>query len=120
MSWHRWLIAAAAAFCLTALVPLAPAAPSAGEVTLSPTALAFADRPVGTRSDAQLVTLTNTGAAPLAISTVRLTGPDAGDFGQGIDCPIAPDKLAVGASCRLYVSFSPSSDGPKSARLRDR
>src|SRR5256885_1802699 len=68
----------------------------AGVATLSQNSLTFAGRPVGWRSDAQLVTLTNTGAGPLTISTLPLTGPDATDFGPGVDCPINPDSLAAG------------------------
>jgi hypothetical protein len=87
------------------------------EVTLSPTALTFADRAVGTTSDAQAVTLTNTGLGPLTISTFRINGTDAADFAQGANCPVGPDTLAAGASCTIYVSFTPHSAGPKSATL---
>ena len=110
---------AAAAIALSLFVPLGSAAPddAHAEVTLSPAALTFPDRPVGTRSDAQAVTLTNTGDAPLAISTFRLNGPDAGDFGLGALCPVSPDQLQPGASCTIYVSFTPDSPGAKSATL---
>jgi hypothetical protein len=108
-----------AAVLLTAFVPLASAYPVDLEpqVALSPGALVFPDRPVGTRSDAQAVTLTNTGDAPLTISTFRLNGPDAADFGLGALCPVGPDQLAPGDSCTIYVSFMPDSEGPKSATL---
>src|SRR5690242_13422166 len=85
-----FLVAALGAAFLALLVPLGAASTPGADATLNPTALGFADRPVGTRSDAKTVSLTNNGDAPLAISTVRITGPDAGDFRQGIDCPIAP------------------------------
>ena len=86
-------------------------------MTLSPTSLTFADQPVGTRSGAQGVRITNTGDAPLLISTFGINGPDAADFGQGADCPISPNALAPGASCTEYVSFAPDSAGSKSATL---
>jgi hypothetical protein len=86
-------------------------------VTLAPGALTFPDRPVGTRTEAQAVTLTNTGDAPLTISTFRLNGPDAADFGLGALCPVSPDQLHPGAACTIYVSFSADSPGPKSATL---
>ncbi len=101
--------------CMTVLVPLVSA--SGSDVTLSATSLAFADRLVGTTADAQAVRVTNTGDAPLSISTFRINGPDAGDFAQGSDCPISPDTVAVAGSCTIYVSFTPHSAGPKSATL---
>jgi hypothetical protein len=106
---------AAVAVC----VPLGSAAPAltGPVVTLSPSSLTFPDQPVGTRSDARAVTLTNTGDTPLTISTVHLTGDDAADFGEGAMCPVAPDVLPAGASCTIYVAFAPESAGTKSAAL---
>jgi len=111
--------ATASVIALVLLAPLGSAAGSASgpEVTLSTTALAFHDVPVGARSEAQAVTVTNTGDAPLTISTFRITGIDAADFGQGALCPVAPDTLAAGSSCTIYVSFRPDSAGPKTATL---
>src|SRR3954447_3356583 len=106
--------AAAVALC----VPLGSAAPASGpQVTLSPTSLNFADQPVGTRSGAQGFTITNVGDAPLTISTFRITGPDAAEFGGGGDCPVSPGSLPAGTSCSYYVSFAPDSAGTKSATL---
>ena len=47
----------------------------------------------------------------------RINGADAADFAQGVDCPIGPDSLAPGASCTIYVSFTPHSAGLKSATI---
>ena len=63
------------------------------------------------------MTLTNTGDQPLTISTFRLNGPDAADFGLGALCPVNPDQLQPGASCTIYVSFTADSPGAKSATL---
>ena len=99
-------------------VPLGSAAPASGpQVTLSPSSLTFADQPVGSRSGAQAVAITNVGDAPLTISTFRINGPDAADFGGGGNCPVSPDSLPAGASCAYYVSFAPDSPGAKSATL---
>jgi hypothetical protein len=87
------------------------------ELTVSPGSLDFGDGTVGTKSDALPVTLTNTGSVPVKISTFRIHGADPGDFAQGAACPISPDALAVGASCIVYVSFTATSTGPKSATL---
>ena len=116
------LLAVAAIAGVAALVLLAPIGSAASDasgpdVTLSTTALTFHDLPVGARSEAQAVTVTNSGDAPLTISTFRITGVDAADFGQGALCPVAPDTLAAGSSCTIYVSFRPDSAGPKTATL---
>ena len=113
------IAAFAVAVSVSLLAPIGSAAPDdqGPQVTLSPAALVFPDRPVGTRSDAQAVTLTNTGDQPLTISTFRLNGPDAEDFGLGALCPVNPDRLQPGASCTIYVSFSADSPGAKSATL---
>src|SRR5690242_13833154 len=115
----RWLGACAALAVFVCLfVPLGSAAPAdAGALTVTPGTLTFPARPVGTRSDALAVTVTNTGLGPVTISTVHITGPDAADFGVGAMCPVRPDPLAPGASCQIYVSFSPDSAGTKSATL---
>ncbi len=120
-AWPRVALAlcvgavAAVALC----VPLGSAAPAltGPAVALSPSSLTFPDQPVGTRSDARAVTLTNTGDTPLTISTIHLTGPDAAEFGQGAMCPINPDVLPAGASCTIYVAFAPESAGTKTASL---
>jgi hypothetical protein len=57
-------------------------------VSLPSTSLTFASQVVGTSSTARTVTLTNTGSASLAISGLRLSGPNAGDFAVGGDCPV--------------------------------
>src|SRR5690349_8966065 len=97
------------------VVPLGSAAGS--DVTLSSTALIFADRAVGTTAEAQSLRLTNSGDGPLTISSVHIDGADAADFAQSIDCPVNPDTLAVGSSCTIYVSFTPHGAGSRSATL---
>jgi hypothetical protein len=89
----------------------------AGDPTLMPASLTFADRTVGSTSDAQAVTVSNPGPGPLAITTIHLDGPDAADFGQGALCPVSPDTLEAGASCTIYVSFTPTGGGPRNASL---
>src|SRR5947209_15628182 len=110
--WLRPLLPTAAV-----LAVLAPAvsASSGPDVTLSPATLAFADQPIGTKSDAQSVTLTNSGDSPLTISNLHFGGTDPSDFAESVVCPIDPDTLAPGASCVIYIAFLPDSAGPKSA-----
>jgi hypothetical protein len=90
-------------------------ATGAPAASLSPTSLDFGGRAVGSTSAAQTSTLTNTGTAALTISSIVLTGTNAGDFAQSNDCPNSPATLAVGASCTISVTFSPSQGGVRTA-----
>lgn len=94
----------------------AGAAPLPGPaVTLAPATVAFPDQPVGTLSDPQTVTLSNTGTTALTVRGISLTG-DA-DFAQTSTCPLAPSTLAAGASCTISVTFRPTVTGSRSATL---
>jgi hypothetical protein len=70
-------------------------------VTLSPTSLTFPTQLVGTASTPQNVTLTNTGAAVLSITSIATTG----DFSQTNNCGTT---VAVNASCTISVTFTPT------------
>src|SRR5207248_1451501 len=63
-----------------------PINPTPG-VSLSPTSLSFSNQNVNTTSTAQTVTLTNSGTGALTISSIALTGTNAGDFAQTTTCP---------------------------------
>ena len=82
-------------------------------VTLAPTSLTFATRPVNTSSAAQTVVLTNTGSATLNITNIAASG----DFAQTNTCGAT---LAAGASCPISVTFTPKSKGSKTATLEVR
>jgi probable HAF family extracellular repeat protein len=55
---------------------------SGPNATLSPTSLAFSTLGIGTTSAAKVVTLSNNGTASLSISSIAITGANAGDFAQ--------------------------------------
>ncbi len=63
----------------------------------------------------QSVSLSNTGQAPLLISAISYSGPT--DFVESNNCPIAPNSLAVGSSCVLTVSFTPTIAGQESGTI---
>ena len=90
---------------------------SAPSVTLSPTSVGFGNQNVGTTSAAQTVTLTNTGTAPLTITSIALGGTNAADFAESATCPLSPDTLASGGTCTITVTFSPSVAGSRSAAI---
>jgi hypothetical protein len=82
-----------------------------GVVTFSPsTPLNFKTQKVGTTSVPQVVTLKNTGTATLNVASVKATG----QFGMTTSCRA---KVAVGASCKISVTFSPKSQGTKSGTV---
>ena len=84
---------------LTALSPAQPA------LTLDPTNLAFSDQAVATASDPQTITVTNSGNAPLTISSIVATD----DFTEADGCIGAP--IAVGLTCTVQVRFLPTVTG---------
>jgi hypothetical protein len=89
------------------------AAPS---VSLVPVALSFGDQIVNTTSAEQTITLTNTGAAPLTITSISvgLPGANASDFAQTNNCP---PSLAAGGTCIIRVTFRPTAAGMRAASI---
>lgn len=81
---------------------------------ISPTLLNFANQLTNTASPAQTITLSNIGTAPLSINSINISGANSTDFTQTNNC-ISP--LAVGTNCTINVSFTPSTNGIKSASL---
>ncbi len=92
---------------------------NAPAVTVSPVSVSFAGQTMGTTSGTQTVTLTNSGSAALAISSIGITGTNASDFAQSSNCPVppSPSTLAAGASCTVSVTFTPTATGSRSASL---
>lgn len=90
---------------------------SSATVGLSPTSLVFSVTAVGATSKAKTVTVTNTGAVPLAINEITLGGANPGDFAQTNTCPASPLTLAQGASCKISVTFTPTARGARLATV---
>ena len=84
-------------------------------VVLAPSRLTFLVlRTVGTTSLPHTVKLTNTGSAALDITGITLTGPDPGDFTQSNNCP---PTVALGASCLITITFTPTTQGVRTASV---
>ncbi|BBI99716.1 hypothetical protein FGKAn22_14090 [Ferrigenium kumadai] len=83
------------------------------------TPLTFAVQQIGSTSAAQVATLTNTGVGPLSVTSIAISGLDAGDFTQTNNCGALPASLAAGASgsCTINVTFKPTTVGAKTATL---
>jgi hypothetical protein len=73
-------------------------------VTLTPSTLTFSTQLVGTTSQPQDATLTNTGNQPITISSITTAAP----FSQTNNCP---STLAVNANCEIQVTFTPTDYG---------
>jgi hypothetical protein len=79
-----------------------------GVTAFSPTTpLTFSPQFIGTTSPAQTVSLTNTGATALTISSMKASGEFAVSSACGTSVP-------AGGDCAIDVTFSPKSKGTKS------
>jgi hypothetical protein len=83
------------------------AAPAA---SLSASSLAFGNQPVHATSPSQSLNLSNSGNAPLEITSIAVTG----DFAATHDCPAS---FEAGASCTISISFNPATSGTQVGSL---
>ena len=99
--------------CTPSTSPPPPSA-STPAVSLSPSSLTFASRDTGTTSPSQSVVVANTGSAPLFINSAAV--PNTLDF-TVVDDGCSGLTLAVGTSCSMAITFSPTAAGTRSAAL---
>src|ERR1700676_5569013 len=76
----------------------------------APRQLNFANQGIGTTSPEQSVTLTNAGAARLAITSIA----PSSDFAETTDCG---SRLSIGSACTVKVIFAPTADGVRNGML---
>src|SRR3954447_8675467 len=100
--------ASTAYFKVVGVSPVAELSPASG--------LDFGDSPVGQTTAAQEVTLTNSGNAPLEITSQDLGGTNPGDFDRV--ATTCGTTLAAGASCNTSITFTPTDAGARSATFR--
>src|SRR4029077_12322269 len=81
--------------------------------TLNPSSLDFGSVDLGA-SSSQHVYVVSSGTGPL-VTSMSISG----DFGiaPGTDCPNAPNPLAAGSSCFVFVNFSPTAAGDRTGSL---
>jgi hypothetical protein len=79
--------------------------------SVTPSSLTFKKQPVGTISAAKTVTLSNTGNAPLRVSSISASA----GFIQTNACsaPVLPGK-----SCSVQIKFAPSTKGVITGSLK--
>lgn len=77
----------------------------------------FPDVATGTSSAPISITVTNSGGAPLHISSVTIIGTNPTDFGIASNTCTAA-AIAVNATCTVGVTFAPSGTGERLANLQ--
>src|SRR5439155_18459402 len=66
----------------------------------------------------QPVTLTNSGTAPMSFWGMVVSGDFAANYATTTaPCPVSPSTLAVGQSCIINVTFSPTATGTRTGAL---
>jgi len=81
-------------------------------VKFSPASLTFASITVGQSGQPQTTILTNVGSSSLQITSIGITGSNAGSFSQTNTCGAV---LAAEQSCKITVTFAPTTTGTLSA-----
>jgi hypothetical protein len=94
------------------IVEITPVMPVAG---LTPATVDFGTVTLGRSAGSQVVTLSNSGTAPLTISGTSVAGPQGPEFFTTSSTCVAP--VAPGGSCQVGVAFTPKGPGPRSATL---
>ncbi len=72
--------------------------------------MSFGNQGVNTTSGGQTVTLSNTGGSSLTITSISITGTNAGDFSETNTCG---SSVAAGANCTISVTFTPTAAGSR-------
>lgn len=119
MTRRRAAGALVGAALLAAIASAAPRArPAVGvEVGLSTAAVALTQDVLGGPA-MEVVTVTNSGTLPLAISAITHTGAADWSFVAGAPCTTGTCALAVGASFTLTAVFDPSAIGTHDAAIQ--
>ena len=99
-----------------------PASPQATALTatgtvlgVAPTVLSFGEQSVGTVSAAKVLTVTNTSANSVKLTSIAIAGANASDFSQTNSCGTS---IAAGAGCTISVQFAPSVIGARNAVVK--
>jgi hypothetical protein len=88
----------------------------------APATLTFPSTGVGSQSASEIVTVTNIGTAPLAISSAAISGANPGAFTMSVNgagaCPVTGGSIPNGGACTISISFSPAAVQAYSASLQ--
>jgi hypothetical protein len=103
-------VSSAATATAAARVGAARITTQASGIAVFPSTVTFGVQTINTTAPAQLVSLTNTGADQLNITSISTSG----DFASVTNCGTA---VAAGASCGVSVTFTPTATGTRSGTL---
>jgi hypothetical protein len=84
-------------------------------IKVSPTNLSFGSQKVGTKSAAQIVTVTNEGSNEIAYASIGVGGSDGKDFSETNNC--TGGFIQPGDACTVSVTFAPTKTGRRSGAL---
>ncbi|HEY8199803.1 MAG TPA: choice-of-anchor D domain-containing protein [Actinomycetota bacterium] len=85
-------------------------------LTFAPPGLNFGDQKIDQTSAPQAVTVSNTGAAVMTVSTVGLEGQNAPEFAKSSDT-CSGMTLLPGRACTVGITFTPRAAGTRFATL---
>ena len=83
-------------------------------LTASSRSLTFDEQRIATASTPEQLTLTNTSHGPIKVVAITTAGED---FVEADNCPTL-ERLPVGASCTILVSFKPTEAGQRRGTLK--
>ena len=100
-------------------VPILGTAQSATLImSVSPANASFGTQNIGTTTAATYFGFSNTGTAAVTMSSYSITGTNAADFAISSNgCPATGGLLNAGSTCYIYVTFTPSASGVRTASL---
>lgn len=88
---------------------------SGPQASLSANALDFGDQTQNTKSDPQVITITNSGDANLSVEDVSTGGQDPTNFDATDTCH--QSSVAPGETCQVSVTFDPTGEGTFTATI---
>lgn len=103
----------------TIFLSLSFPAPSVFAQTLTPATLSFGREAIA-QTSARTAIFKNTQAGPLTFSGISISGGNAaGDYAlpTGGTCPVSPNTLGAGKTCKIPITLTPSALGSRTAML---
>jgi hypothetical protein len=90
------------------------------EITPSLTTMAFPTTEVGSNSSSLTLTFSNRGSLTQTINSIAVTGAEAGDFTTyNYNDQCSGQSLAPNSNCIVYLTFSPTVSGSRTATLTE-
>jgi hypothetical protein len=97
----------------TQTIPITATATGTPTIAFSATSLVYAAQKVGSLSAGKSITISNTGTAPLTVTSVALSGANPADYMQFNTCT----SVGAGDTCVLAVFFLPTATGTRTANV---